>query len=243
MKTLISILLLSVVAGHAQWNKKIKGNQDVISEIRQTADYDEVRLVSFFDVILINGKEGNITLEGESNLLPHINTEVRNGKLTIDVKKNASLQTSRNKNITITVPIEDISRVSLIGSGDIESNFTIKAKNIALDLVGSGDIDLSLDSETVTTDIVGSGDIDLSGNCISLKSKITGSGDLNTEKLRSENVTINVIGSGDASVYCSERLKATVFGSGEVQYSGDPLHIEIKSHAKSKVVKKSVTKS
>ena len=243
MKTIVSILLLGMVVGHAQWTKKIKGNQEQITETRQTQGYDKIHLVSFFDVILADGKEGQITIEGESNLLPFIETEVRKGKLTIDVKNNVSLRPSRNHDITITVPIEEISGLSLTGSGDIESDFTLKTENIDLNLVGSGDMELTLDSGIVVADIIGSGDITLSGNSKSFKGKVTGSGDLDAKNLKSKGVKVSILGSGDADVYSSEHLEIKVLGSGDVQYSGDPYSIEISNHSSSKIVKKRVVKS
>ena len=243
MKTIVSILLLGMVVGHAQWTKKIKGNQEQITETRQTQGYDKIHVVSFFDVILVDGKEGQITIEGESNLLPYIKTEVRKGKLTIDVKNNVSLRPSRNHDITITVPIEEISGLSLTGSGDIESDFTLKTENIDLNLAGSGDMELSLDSGIVVADIIGSGDITLSGNSKSFKGKVTGSGDLDAKNLKSKGVKVSILGSGDADVYSSEHLEIKVLGSGDVQYSGDPYSIEISNHSSSKIVKKRVVKS
>lgn len=231
-------MLLSVMVGHAQWSKKIKGNQELVTEIRETSDYDAIHVVSFFDVKLVNGKEGQIILEGESNLLPHIKTEVRSGKLTIDVKNNISLRTSYNHSISITVPVEDIRKLSLVGSGDVTSDFIIKTNDINLDLVGSGDIQLSLDTENVNADIVGSGDIVISGSCNLLKGKIIGSGDLNAKNLKSKAVKISILGSGDADVFSSEQLEVKVLGSGDVLYSGDPKEVEIVNNSKKKIVKK-----
>jgi len=65
----------------AQWGKRIKGNGNTITTDRSVGDYDAVALSGWFDVDLVDGKEGTITLEGESNLLDYVITEVKDGKL------------------------------------------------------------------------------------------------------------------------------------------------------------------
>ena len=57
-----AVLLTSVM--QAQWrsNQKVKGNGNVISEKRSTTNYDKIAITGFFDVELVSGKEGNITI-------------------------------------------------------------------------------------------------------------------------------------------------------------------------------------
>ncbi|WP_431164113.1 GIN domain-containing protein, partial [Flagellimonas beolgyonensis] len=73
--------------------------------------YEGVPLSGWFDVELVSGAEGTITLEGEENLLEHLETEVdRDGTLKIKTEKGYNLQPSswRNGGIRITVPVESI---------------------------------------------------------------------------------------------------------------------------------------
>mgnify|MGYP003147478204 FL=1 len=122
MKKFITLTLaLGMVAEtNAQWGRKIQGNGDVVTIERSVGDYDEVAMAGWFDVELVSGSEGELTLKGESNLLEHIVTEVKNGKLTIKVEKGLNLRPSNWKSgIYVTVPIESIDSVSLSGSGDL----------------------------------------------------------------------------------------------------------------------------
>ena len=52
------------------------------------------------------------------------------------------------KGIHITVPFEDISEVSLIGSGDIYTEDKIETTAFETELIGSGDIDLAIQTST-----------------------------------------------------------------------------------------------
>lgn len=221
---LFSIILLATTSMNAQWwgGKKISGNGNMVSDSRNTSDYDNILLVGSLDVELISGKEGTLKVEAESNLQEYIITEVRDGKLKISVKEGVSLDPSRNMNIKITVPVETISELSLTGSGDLYNSGVLKASNLKLNVVGSGDMVLNLDAQEVSGAITGSGDVKLKGTSGSLNCKVTGSGDFMAYDLKAGRVEAAVMGSGDISVFVTESLKARVSGSGDISYKGNP---------------------
>lgn len=87
MKKFIALgFALSVVAvTNAQWGKRIRGNGNIVTVERSVGEYDVVAVAGWFDVELVDGKEGKLTLKGEENLLDYIKTGVKDGKLTIKV--------------------------------------------------------------------------------------------------------------------------------------------------------------
>ncbi len=222
-----SVLLLSallfVSLAQAQWGgKKVKGNGKVTTITRSTSDYDTIKCAGWMDFILVKGKEGKITLEGESNLLEYIITKVENGALIIKVEKGINLKTSWSKNIVITIPFKDVEKLSLAGSGDLVSKNTINANDLQVKLAGSGDIDLDVDTTSIDVSVSGSGDIELKGKTVNLSAKVTGSGDFHGFNLEASNTEAKVTGSGGAEVVSNESLKARVTGSGDIEYKGNP---------------------
>ncbi|MFK7833981.1 MAG: head GIN domain-containing protein [Winogradskyella sp.] len=225
MKTLQSItalvFLLSTTLSCAQWNgQKIKGNGDITTVKRSTESYDGLKAAGPMDFKLVEGKEGNITIKGDANLMEYIITEVKDNKLVVRVKKGVSLKYTQA--IVVTVPYESISSVSLAGSGDIESSGIIKADQFNVSLAGSGDINLAVSSESLDSAIAGSGDIKLKGSTKNLTTKIAGSGDFDGNDLQSTDVTAKLTGSGDIDVVCNGKLVVRITGSGDVNYSGKP---------------------
>ena len=93
---------------------KIKGNGKVVTETRNTGDYDAIKVGGPFDVNLVAGKEGKITIKGEENLLAVIKVEVEDNALKIYVDKTANIRPSSGHEIEITVPFEKISAVIII---------------------------------------------------------------------------------------------------------------------------------
>ncbi|MFD2099197.1 head GIN domain-containing protein [Flagellimonas iocasae] len=232
MKKLITLTLAlcTVAITNAQWGRKIKGDGNVVTIDRSVGDYDGVALAGWFDVDLVDGREGKITLEGESNLLEYVQTEVKNGTLVIKVEKGVNLRPSNwGKGIHITVPVESISEVSLSGSGDIVGRTTIKSDNFSTRIAGSGDITLTVEAGNVDAALSGSGDINLSGKTMGFDVQVSGSGDIKAYELEAENVTVAVSGSADVKVTANQSIDARVSGSGDISYRGNPKKINSKS--------------
>lgn len=221
MKKSTQLLLLGVLlsAFATQAQNKITGNEKVITQKRSTANYDEINVAGFFDVVLVAGSEGAITVEGEENIVPHVKIEVSGKTLKIH-SDNFNLKA--NENITITVPIEQINSISLSGSGDITTKTPINSPKLEAKLSGSGDLSLDVKSSDVAIFLSGSGDIVLRGTAENLSTKTSGSGDVDAVDLVSKNANITVSGSGDTKVNCTQNLYVRVSGSGDVQYKGNP---------------------
>ena len=79
----LSLVVLFTASCTAQWGNKVKGNGKIVTLERSVGEYDGIGVSGWFDVELVDGKEGRLTLKGEENLLEHIVTEVKNRKLSI----------------------------------------------------------------------------------------------------------------------------------------------------------------
>lgn len=226
----LSLVLLLTTSCIGQWGKRIKGNGNVTTVERSVGEYDGVSLSGWFDVDLTEGKEGNITIEGESNLLEYIVTEVKNGKLVLKVQKGYNLKPSSwDDGIRITVPVESINSLALSGSGDIVSQTTIKTNEFKTAMSGSGDITITLDANSVDASMSGSGDITLRGNTTDFSAVISGSGDIKAYDLEADNVKATISGSADIKVTANKMLEARVSGSGDIKYRGNPSKVDTKS--------------
>ncbi|SDX26324.1 Putative auto-transporter adhesin, head GIN domain [Lutibacter oricola] len=221
MKLSISILALFIcISANAQWNKKIKGSGNIKTETRNVSDFEKISVSGSFDIELIKGKEGKITVTAYENLLEYIVTETENGKLKIKPKDRFNLRS--NKPIKITVTFEEFDKLSLAGSGNIFSDDVINNNTFAISMAGSGNIDLILNSKKTGLSIAGSGNLNLKGETDNLKASLAGSGNLNAYDLKSNIVNISIAGSGNVKVHAENEIKASIVGSGDVSYTGNP---------------------
>ncbi|PVW15673.1 head GIN domain-containing protein [Marixanthomonas spongiae] len=233
MKTLTRCILTAFIALTVQqavaqnWNaSKIKGNGHATTETVSTSDYDHIHVTGSMDVTLVNGAEGSITVKTDENLHEHLDISSNGTVLTISVKKGISIRTK--KGINVTVPFDEISEVTLVGSGDITATQTIKADNFDAGVTGFGDIILKVETNSLNAKVTGSGDMTLTGNTDDFELKISGSGDFDGRNFDANNTEVYVSGSGDGMVSAKKSIKARVNGSGNISYKGNPSQSDTK---------------
>lgn len=232
--TLLTVFTVSLVS--AQWGQeKIKGNGNIVSKNITTSDYEEIGVAGAFQVTLIEGNEGKITLKGDENLLNYVIVETNGDELKIKTEKGFYLQPTKGNKIEIIIPIKEISAVNLTGSGDIKSAFTLKSDNFKMSLSGSGDINLHLNANNIDVKLAGSGDIFLKGNCENFEASVAGSGDIDAANLVAKYSKVNVSGSGNISTNCTELIEARVAGSGDIEYNGRPKKMDTKVTGSGKI--------
>jgi len=115
-------------------------------------------------------------------------------------------------------------RFDMRGSGEIQAA-KVQAGSVRLTLTGSGDIHLGqVLTGSLQAVVNGSGDVSSGADSRSdtIEISIVGSGDVNFAGLDGDQAEINVVGSGDARVGEVQRLAATILGSGDIHYRGDP---------------------
>ena len=221
-KLALTLVLLCFTFANAQKknSQKIKESGVQITQNRTTETYDAINAGGSFKIVLVSGKEGNITITGDENIITHIVTGVKNKELNISFEKSKNIY--YKSEIIISVPVEEISALTFAGSGDIISKTTLNASNFNVKMSGSGDVEIDVNATKIIASLTGSGDIDISGKTTELEAKVVGSGDIDCSKLVSENATVAISGSGDLKVNCTNHLTAVVAGSGTIKYKNKP---------------------
>ncbi|HET6400788.1 MAG TPA: head GIN domain-containing protein [Candidatus Kapabacteria bacterium] len=233
MKRSWAILLLSVsmafLAGCAKLAAILPntyaGNGAIATDVRQPGTFQSVELDGAYDVVLTQGAASEVRIETDQNLLPHIQTMVSNGTLTVESDGNIE----PSKSILVYISSPNYRSVESNGSSDIRGATPIASDELKLALDGSGSYTLGLNVKRLKSEIEGSGTISLTGMAGNHSSEINGSGDLRTDSLAVDSATIAISGSGDARVNVRSRLDASINGAARVRYRGPvtDVHTEI----------------
>jgi hypothetical protein len=198
----------------------VRGSGNVETEERTVSDFSGIDLSGSGEVIVTQAEVESLIIEAEDNLIPLIETEVRNGKLVIGSKENSALMPTKPIRILVTMP--NIDNLAVSGSGEIVAE-SVTSDNLELDVNGSGDIDIEqLVAESITADISGSGNLTLAGAVAEQRIDISGSGKYKADALESDTAVVAVDGSGKTTIWVNEILDAEINGSGEVNYYGSP---------------------
>lgn len=200
-------------------NLFIRGNGIPESETRFARPFSEVNSNGNFIVHVSPGDFYEVIVNAESNLLPYIETDVRNGKLNISVEGISSLCNTRPMEIFVVTP--ELQAVRISGSGEITTGYYTPEHFEAV-ISGSGNIETAVDAPNATLNISGSGKIDIYGNIRNTEMIISGSGKIFAYDLSTSHCKAVISGSGSMFVNASRTLDVRISGSGNVFYQGNP---------------------
>lgn len=212
MKKLISLVILMIV-----------GSTIVFAQTRQTRNVGTFTKISFRvpgKLYLRQGTPQKVEIEGKSDVLKEIQTEVEGSKLVIGKEGNDWFNWSDGDNdqIKVYVTVKDIEAISVSGSGDLIGETKIVAGDLDLSVSGSGSLKIEIEaSGEVEGNVSGSGDLTLKGKCKSFESNVSGSGKVVLATAITEGADFGVSGSGKIEASGSaSTVKATISGSGKV---------------------------
>jgi hypothetical protein len=197
--------------------------------VRRTLDLDPfegIKLSISADVTITQGDQQLVEVEGQDNLIDLITTEVQGGVWRISSHKNFR----NNKSLRVYITLPRLSSAGVSGSGNITgTNIFNNSEELDLAVSGSGNISLEVEAGSIEAGISGSGDMELRGNTQSFGVGISGSGDVEALNLTTAQARIRISGSGDVEIHVTEELDASISGSGDVRYRGQPRAVKARS--------------
>ena len=198
----------------------VRGNGVIKSQARDVSGFTGVGLGIAGKVDVKLGPTDSVTVEADENLLPLIETSVRNGMLEIKAARhNLNLE---SRSVHVIVQAKAIDDLAIGGSGTITAE-PLRTSKMKLEIGGSGSIDVKrLDADKVEIEIGGSGKVSIAGAAKSVDASIGGSGDVIAPNFVVDSAEVTVAGSGDAKLAVRSKLDVTIAGVGAIGYYGDP---------------------
>lgn len=218
MMVVSGMLLAGVVAfGLVFSSGGVEGAQE-----RSVRSFERLEFADSGVLVLTQGDEYRVRIEGPANVAERVHTEVISGTLRIYRTDWVSLGGRSPLRFLVTAP--NVTHLNTTGSGTIETE-SLSASQITFATSGSGSIDIGrVDAEVVQISSTGPGGIDVeAGTADRLVVSTSGSGDVDAAGIAASDATVTLSGSGDAEVSVTGRLQATLSSSGNLTYSGDPV--------------------
>jgi hypothetical protein len=213
-------LLIVAGCGASGVNEGVEGSGQVVTEKRSAQAFQQVELAGEGRLLLSPDGPQSLEVRTDDNLMPYIETEVIDGRLTISTRPDTDLHPSQG--VTYRVRCDELVEVVLTGSGDIEVK-GCRGDDLAIRLDGSGTIGVEgIDATSVTAELAGSGTIGSIGRAGHVTASVDGSGTFDGSALEGGDVEARIPGSGHIIVWATRTLRASIAGSGEVLYRGDP---------------------
>ncbi len=219
---LASVLVLCLMSLSAQNSKRIKGNGEIVSDQRETQEYSAISVSGFYEVHLVAGAEGQLTLEGESNLLEKIETYVEDDRLVVKSRKGFNLVPSRNKKVFVTIPITHIESAQFSGAGRVTSEKMLTNDQLYIRTSGARHVTLSAEATQLSVKTSGSSKLFIQGTSDKIEVRSSGSSTVSGYQMQTDNAKLTLSGSSDVKLTINESLTSRVSGSGNLRYGGNP---------------------
>lgn len=205
LKLLLSLFaLLSVTFIQAQ-KGPVKGSGKIVQVTPYLKDFTRLEFLDMDGAIQVEtGKPYSINIEIDDNLLDLLETEVKNGELSVKLTGNLNNKLYiENTNIKVNIKLPELVSVTHRG------NDYLTIKNI------NGNL-FSLKNS-------GNGNVVLSGKIEKLEIKKSGNGDINAEDLVAQDVKVHSSGNGNVLVNAAINFVANGSGNGDIKNTGTAL--------------------
>ena len=192
--------LVTACIGSTGSLETIRGSGNVVTEERKVSGFTAVSLQGVGELVIDQTGSESLTVTGDDNLLPYVETRVRGSQLIISIKDNMLF--SNVTGLTYYVTVNKIDSVELEGAGNV--------------LVSN------LDNDDWYVNLAGTGNITVAGQVDQQTVEIDGAGAYTADELASREATVEQNGAGMVVVQVREQLDVRIDGLGTVEYIGDP---------------------
>ena len=145
-----------------------------------------------------------LTVSGDDNLVPEVETAVEAGVLVVRVRGGRDLDPTLPLRVTAAVPALSASRSS--GTAEVQVH--------------------GLDGDVFLVEASDSSDVVLSGRTSALRIESSGSADIAARDLAAGEVTVDSNGSSDVEVCAEDTLQVTASGQSDVTYFCSPAEVD-----------------
>ena len=227
MKTrlLVLIAILALIATSAcnvvaNIGNGVRPSGTTITEERQVSDFDSVSLSGAGDLIIEQGDTEGLTIETDDNLMQHITSEVRSGRLELGYEDGIRIL-GLNK-VVFHLKVKDLTSIDISGLGKVTMD-GLQASSLDLNASGSGQFNIkNIQTTNLVANAGGFGLFNLSGEADTATVNISGSGNFDGGDLKTQNTTVNINGAGNATLWAEDTLNVMISGGGLVRYYGSP---------------------
>ena len=199
----------------------IFGSGKIASEERTLTSLKGVALAASGDLTIELGEEESLFIEADDNLLPYIETNIRDGVLTIGNREGKIIKPSQDIHYVLTVrSLESLAALSL---GSITAP-ALQSDHFLVEINNTGTITIaSLNAKSLEAVIVSVGDVEIDGGQVeSQQITIANLGTYRAGNLQSQSAEITIERTGSVTVWVADLLDVNIKSNGDVYYYGSP---------------------
>ncbi len=195
-----------------------KGNGKVISEVRQVAAFNKIKVsAAIHAIVTLEGKE-LVRVETDENLIDLLKTTVDGDVLKIYFTKN--IHSAKKRNVYISA--KKLSNIMATSAARIVIENLIDANHISLTSNSAGSIKAEVNADRVTCETSSAGSIEISGKTENFTATASSAGNINSKDLKARDANIRVSSAGSIEAFVIGSITAKASSGGNIDYFGNP---------------------
>lgn len=230
MKGFLALVLLFIGFSTSAQDGKLKRDLTAFSAVNVRGSIDLVYIPSNSYFVEIVGKNPEDVI-----------TDIEEGTLMVNHKKGknwvASEWNTVGKGLQVFVHAPTIHVLSSAGSGNIQIEGVLKSDDLSIRMDGAGNVSGNINVGKFKLDHNGSSNIRLKGGADHAVINSNGSGNIQSFDLVIDDCSISKSGSGNSQLTVNVSLHASISGSGNFTYQGNPKEISTSSSGTGKIRK------
>jgi len=230
-----------------------RGSGNIKEETRQVGTLSGISVGNGIQATATIGPNTSVVLRGDDNLLPMIQTEVVDGKLTVEVRSGGGISPTQPIKLTVVTP--KLTSASASGGARLTADATagpeftgeagggakvsikgVDSKSLVAKASGGGTLELSnIKVDSANVDGSGGATIWLAGTVKTLKTHLSGGAGLKAQDAPVEALRVQASGGSRVFAKASSELSAELSGGATIHLKGNPSKRQVDTSGGSKV--------
>jgi len=170
---------------------------------------------------ITQGAKPGLKISGDDNLVPLIESVVRDGTLILQVKDNSNL--SPKLPLLVEVVTADLDRVEASGAANVNVKGGAKIDRFTASASGAARVSVAgLESSQAVASATGASRVTLSGIAASLKADASGASEVKAESLKVEDANVSISGASVVDLSATKSVAGDVSGASRLDLRGRP---------------------
>lgn len=199
-----------------------RGSGTMITETREVDNFHAIEVSYPAEVFISQGTRQSIKIQADDDVLPGLQTRVRDGRLEIFYKVNDGKAVRPTETVRITIVVTDLDAVDFESAGELNIE-GVEADSLSIAVSGAGNLEMNeITVKDLSVVLSGAGSMSAAGTADHLSLVISGFGSFDAKDLQSKTADISLSGAGSATVRVDDNLNAQISGAGSINYYGSP---------------------
>ncbi|MBL0053792.1 MAG: DUF2807 domain-containing protein [Bacteroidetes bacterium] len=197
--------------------ENVTGSGKMAQENRTVPAFSGIDVCCGIEVIVKSGCQ-SVSVNAEDNVLPLVETEVKDNVLHIGYKNKVSLKT--HKKVTVYVSAASIEKLYASSGSKLVCDEVIKGNKLIAKVSSGADMKIAIGVDDFNCEASSGSNMQVSGKANSLWAEASSSGDIDAKNCPVSTATTEASSGSNITVNVSENLIAKASSGGDILYKG-----------------------